>query len=138
MGGLAAKVERLLREPETKIAQVIDRLDRLEHKLTAPAVTGANGQSPALAGAVHKQQAQIAAEMTSGGQRKPRLITNWVVRDVYGGIALIEGSRGAIEVAPGEIIPGAGRVKSIERRGPSWIVITSQGLVDSAQDRFIP
>jgi len=68
----------------------------------------------------------------------PQLITNWVVRDVYDGIALVESPRGSIEVAPGEIIPGAGMVKSIERRGAGWIVITSRGLVDSARDRYQP
>ncbi|MGB6177450.1 MAG: YidB family protein, partial [Methylocella sp.] len=68
----------------------------------------------------------------------PRLITNWVVRDVYNGIALVESPRGSIEVAPGEIIPGAGVVKSIERRGGGWIVITSRGLIDSARDSFQP
>jgi hypothetical protein len=66
----------------------------------------------------------------------PQLITNWVVRDVYNGIALVESPRGSIEVAPGEIVPGAGTVKSIERRGGGWIVITSRGLIDSAHDRF--
>ncbi|MCI0601151.1 MAG: hypothetical protein L0Y60_16880 [Beijerinckiaceae bacterium] len=143
MAGLAAKFERLQREPETKLAQMIDRLDRMERKLTFPAAAGSSGPGPAPAGASQKQ-AQIAAETArppldaADGQRKPRLITSWVVRDVYGGIALLESPRGAIEVAPGEIIPGAGRVKSIERRGPGWIVITSQGLVDSARDRFLP
>ncbi len=68
----------------------------------------------------------------------PQLITNWVVRDVYDGIALVESPRGSIEVTPGEIIPGAGMVKSIERRGAGWIVITSRGVVDSARDRFQP
>ena len=68
----------------------------------------------------------------------PNLITNWVVRDVYDGIALVESPRGSIEVAPGEIIPGAGMVKSIERRGAGWIVITSRGLVDSARDSYQP
>jgi hypothetical protein len=60
---------------------------------------------------------------------RPQLITNWVVRDVHDGVALVESPRGSIEVAPGEIIPGAGTVKSIERRGGGWIVITSRGLV---------
>jgi hypothetical protein len=69
---------------------------------------------------------------------RPQLITNWVVRDVYDGIALVEGPHGSIEVAPGEIIPGAGTVKSIERRGGGWVVITSRGLVDSARDSFQP
>ncbi|MGH6837509.1 MAG: YidB family protein [Methylocella sp.] len=68
----------------------------------------------------------------------PQLITNWIVRDVYNGIALVESPRGSIEVAPGEIIPGAGTVKSIERRGGGWIVITSRGLIDSARDNFRP
>jgi uncharacterized protein YidB (DUF937 family)/TolA-binding protein len=68
----------------------------------------------------------------------PQLITNWVVRDVYNGIAVVESPRGSIEVAPGEIIPGAGMVKSIERRGAGWIVITSRGLIDSARDSFHP
>lgn len=68
----------------------------------------------------------------------PQLITNWVVRDVYGGVALVESPRGSIEVAPGEVIPGAGTVKSIERRGRGWIVITSRGLIDSARDSFHP
>jgi uncharacterized protein YidB (DUF937 family) len=68
----------------------------------------------------------------------PQLITNWVVRDVYNGIALVESPRGSIEVAPGAIIPGAGTVKSIERRGRGWIVITSRGLIDSARDNFQP
>jgi uncharacterized protein YidB (DUF937 family) len=69
---------------------------------------------------------------------RPQLITNWVVRDVYDGVALVESPRGSIEVAPGEIIPGAGRVQSIERRGAGWIVITNRGLVDSARDGFEP
>jgi hypothetical protein len=43
-----------------------------------------------------------------------------------------------MEVAPGELIPGAGTVKSIERRGGAWIVITSRGLIDSARDRYQP
>ncbi len=68
----------------------------------------------------------------------PQLITNWVVRDVYAGVAVVESPRGSMEVAPGELIPGAGTVKSIERRGGGWIVITSRGLINSARDRYHP
>ena len=35
-------------------------------------------------------------------RNRPQLITNWVVRAVYDGIALVEGPHGSIEVAPGE------------------------------------
>jgi hypothetical protein len=66
--------------------------------------------------------------------RPPPLLTNWVVRDVYDGIALVEGPEGALEVMPGDTIPGAGTVKSIERRGGGWIVLTSRGVVAYAGD----
>ncbi|MCI0467786.1 MAG: hypothetical protein L0Y57_12395 [Beijerinckiaceae bacterium] len=143
MAGLTGKTERLQREQEAKLAQILERLDRLERKLTSSSAPVSSGIGPASAGTTQKN-AQAAIETAklppdpSEGQRKPRLITNWVVRDVYGGIALLESPRGAIEVAPGEFVPGAGRVKSIERRGPGWIVITSQGLVDSARGGFMP
>jgi len=141
ISAMAVKMERVQREPEAKLSQVIDRLDRLERKLAAS--TAGVGAVTSAAGAAQRT-AQVAAEPANiplenaEGSRKPHLITNWVVRDVYGGIALLQGARGTIEVAPGEIVPGAGRVKSIERRGPGWIVITSQGLVDSARDVFLP
>jgi hypothetical protein len=67
-------------------------------------------------------------------RRQPPLLSNFVVRDVYDGIALVEGPEGAIEVMPGDTIPGAGVVKSIERRGGGWIVLTSRGLVGYAGD----
>ena len=59
---------------------------------------------------------------------KPPVIAGWVVRDVYDGVALVEGRRGAsMEVVPGVTIPGAGVVKSIERHGAGWTVTTSKG-----------
>ena len=55
------------------------------------------------------------------------MITEWVVRDVYDGIAL--GGPRLIE-SRREDHSGAGMAKSIERRSAGWIVITSRGLVD--------
>src|SRR3984893_4759351 len=173
---LAGKVEQMQREPEAKLSQVIERLDRIEHHIAAPIATAslcaASGPGNAAAG----KPAQIAVapakpplenahrqgkkggrgdafdpsqnptapgvprplgSLASAGST-PQLITNWVVRDVYAGVAVVESPRGSMEVAPGELIPGAGTVKSIERRGRGWIVITSPGLIDSARDRFQP
>ena len=139
---LAGKVERMQREPAAKLSQVVERLDRIERQSSAPLATAASGAASVLGRPAAGQQAQLAVgpakpplENVKG---HPQLITNWVVRDVYGGIALVESPRGAIEVVPGETIPGAGRVKSIERRGAGWIVITSRGLVDSARASFQP
>ena len=60
---------------------------------------------------------------------KPQVIAAWVVRDVYQGVALIEGRRGTLEVVPGVSIPGAGVVKSIDRHGSGWTVTTTKGVV---------
>jgi uncharacterized protein YidB (DUF937 family) len=145
---LAGKVEQMQREPAAKLSQVIERLDRIEHQIAAPLATASLGtasapgkhahgqrniggrgdafdpsQNPAAPGAPRPLGSLAPAAST------PQLITNWVVRDVHDGIALVESPRGSIEVAPGKIIPGAGTVKSIERRGGGWIVITSRGLI---------
>jgi hypothetical protein len=138
IAALAGKVEHLQREPAAKFSQVLERLDRLERQL-APASIGAVAAPGKAAAGKQAQLAGVPAKPPlENAKGHPQLITNWVVRDVYDGIALVESPRGAIEVAPGEIIPGAGMVKSIERRGTGWIVITSRGLVDSARDSYQP
>ena len=58
-------------------------------------------------------------------------IQGWVLRDVYDGIALVEGRGGYREVAVGEAIPGVGKVEAIERHGRRWVVVTSQGVIAS-------
>lgn len=136
---LASKVEHMQREPAAKLTQVIERLDRIERQTAAPAAIGSSGAASAEAKATTGKPTQIAVAQAkpvdlANGQKDPQLITDWVVRDVYDGIALVENARGAIEVMPGETIPGAGTVKSIQRRGGGWIVITSRGLVDAARD----
>ncbi len=139
---LAAKVEHVQREPAAKLSQVLERLDRIERQIAAPLTTASISATSAPGLAATGKQAQLAVppakpplENARGG---PQLITNWVVRDVYDGIALVESPRGSIEVAPGETIPGAGMVKSIERRGAGWIVITSRGVVDSVRGGYQP
>ncbi len=142
IAGLAGKVEHLQREPAAKLSQVLERLDRIERQIAAPLSTASIGAASAPGNAATGKQAQLAAAPAKppleDSKGHPQLITTWVVREVYDGIALVESRRGSIEVAPGEIIPGAGMVKSIERRGAGWIVITSRGLVDSARASYRP
>jgi hypothetical protein len=136
-----AEAERARREQEAALPQMTGRLDRLERKFAAqeamPAAAAAAPEVKEKTAPASADPARLESE-NSAGARKPHLITNWVVRDVYGGVALLESTRGTIEVALGEVVPGAGRVKAIERRGSGWIVITSRGLVDSASDVFMP
>ena len=63
---------------------------------------------------------------------KPATLDGWLLRDVYGGVALVEGRAGGLrEVAPGEFVPGVGEIRSIERRGRGWVVVTSRGLIQA-------
>ena len=61
--------------------------------------------------------------------QKPAVIPGWTVLDVYDGVALVEGKRGAMEVMAGAAIPGAGVVRSITRTGNGWTVTTSKGVI---------
>jgi hypothetical protein len=57
------------------------------------------------------------------------LLRDYSVEDVRFGIALVGSRHGSQQVAPGDTIPGAGRVLRIERQGGNWIVVTSLGVI---------
>jgi hypothetical protein len=149
---VAGRLEQQQRDSETKFSQLFERLDRIEHQMGGPVATAPLGATSVQGTASARKPAQMAAALpkppafepsqdpTGPGSRRsrPQLITNWIVRDVYDGIALVESPHGSLEVTPGETIPGAGTVISIERRGAGWIVITNRGLVDSAPGGFQP
>ena len=42
-------------------------------------------------------------------------------------MAVVEGPNGFRQIGPGDMLPGAGRVERIERRGRDWTVVTNQG-----------
>lgn len=140
---LSGKVESVERETKTAIAEfesakneaaaklrdLAARLDRFERQALAPAPSG---------GAPAKAQAKTSpakAAVKAGGKRPP-VIRNWIVRGVEDGFALVEGSAGAFEVAPGAILPGAGRVTAIERGAGGWIVVTSRGVIEPPRGAF--
>ena len=60
----------------------------------------------------------------------------FVLRDVDGDHALIEGAGRVEEVEPGDILPGGALVMSIERHGQEWTVKTDRGYIgpDFASD----
>ena len=71
---------------------------------------------------------RVAAQPRNAG-RIPAY--GYVLRDVRDGLAVVEGRSGLREVAPGDTIPGVGRVRGIERRGAEGVVVTSVGVIDS-------
>lgn len=60
------------------------------------------------------------------------VLPGWVVREVYGDVAVLEGRFGVIEVVPGSILPGGVVVEDVRRRGGAWIVLTDRGIIRTA------
>jgi hypothetical protein len=135
---------------KAQIAQLTARLDHVHEasRVSAVAKTGtARIDAKAIqatldraardeaVGGPHAEHLHVLTLASAEGARHtPQLLSDWVVRDVYRGIALVEGPQGAVEVVPGDVLPGAGTVRAIERRGDGWIVITSRGFVDYDHD----
>jgi hypothetical protein len=111
------------------------RTEKSDPMTTASIPATSAAQSAGAASQAGSPKAQALPTASAEPQKKPpQLLPDWQVRDVYDGIALVEGPQGAIEVMPGDTIPGAGTVKSIERRAGGWIVVTSRGMMDYARD----
>jgi hypothetical protein len=132
---LSGKLDRADQGTAQKLAQIAERLDRLERKPDPMPVGSIAPQPPArpsnvlplpLPGGARPQPKSIEASVLAPPKAP---IQGWVLREVYGGIALVEGRGGYREVQVGEAIPGAGKVEAIEKRGRRWVVVTSQGLI---------
>lgn len=66
---------------------------------------------------------------------QPKIIPGLVLRDVQGGVAIVEGRGGIFGIARGDFIPGVGRIEGIERHGREMVVVTSRGLITSHYQR---
>ncbi len=151
---VAVKLERAQHDP-AKLREISDRLDHMERAALIPTTTASvaaptapetvtkpaqtplppvKAQTSAQPQVVASRQTPTSNPAVPVSSEKSQPVANWVVRDVYDGIALVEGPHGAIEVIEGETIPGVGTVKSIERRGSGWIVVTSRGQLEPARD----
>jgi hypothetical protein len=65
---------------------------------------------------------------------KNAVVEGWSLRRVYGSdSALVEGRYGVVEIVPGDLVPGLGRIQEIKRQDGHWVVVTSRGLIVSAR-----
>jgi hypothetical protein len=104
------------------------------HATPAPAHAATPAVQTALASPAVPKTATPPVAPAADPKKKPQMLYNWVVRDVYQGVALVDGPEGSIEVVRGDLIPGAGTVQSIERKNGGWIITTSRGIVASVRD----
>ena len=74
---------------------------------------------------------QTPEKSTPTPDTRPAAVTDWMLRDVIGGTAVLQGPNGILRVTAGDTVPGLGRVNSIVRWGNRWIVATSKGYCKS-------
>ena len=121
------RIERSQAEPVARNGKAVGALELQERRADTGAsreTTGSLLTGPAAAPA--------AAPLASSPAATPPTVPGWAVRDVYRGVALIQGPRrGLIEVEAGDVIPGIGRVESIRKQDGHWIVTTSRGIIAS-------
>lgn len=113
-------------------SKIAEALERIEKSHTEVRKTAAAAPASDVTGSVQKQAAAPAVPMVLGSPPstlKPLTVQGYVLRRVYDGAALIEGRDGMIEVEPGMVAPGLGRVESIKREDGRWVVVTARGII---------
>jgi hypothetical protein len=131
-----AKVDKLSdrvdHEASVLTAQFSARFDKLEKMGVAPVSAPAQAAQPPQPPVQPKLNANVSMETTASIDRPKPVLRSYIVLDARDDVALVGGRFGEREVRQGDILPGAGRVERIQRNGAGWIVVTSEGLIPSA------
>lgn len=127
--------DRLDHETASRLSDLAARVDKLEkHSASLVAVAPAAPPSPPPRPSAPNLSANVSNDIT-GSIGKPKApLRNYTLEDIHDGMALIESPGGAFTVGPGDVIPGAGRVIRIERRGRDWAVLTDLGVITTPED----
>jgi hypothetical protein len=111
----------------TKITEALDRVERSKVERHVTTLT----PSPEPVGSV---PASPPAGVAPQAILKPPIVDGWALRKVYNAdAALVEGRYGVVEIAPGDLVPGLGRIQEIKRQDGRWVVVTSRGLIISSR-----
>ena len=124
--------ERPFLIPDDQIAAPVERLDvaRLGEALPR-ALPPLHIPSSGPAVSIRGRRPKILPTPTPFPETRPNTIEGWIVRDVVGQTATLEGPGGTWSVMSGDTVPGVGKVESIVRWGSRWIVATSRGLIST-------
>lgn len=115
---MAARFDRADRDASQRADKAVERVDRLEKHLADPVVT-----------ASVPKPVEAPKPAPEAKPEKPP-VRGMVLRDVERGIALIETQRGMLEVMAGDVVPGVGRIETIEKHAGRWRVVTSNGIIN--------
>jgi len=140
LSAMTSNLDGSIRNANTQFVAITERLDRVERAATNPAAQLAH-----IADAVDRLNKFNAAPETTGSiapmtappagtKIVDRIVEDWVVQDVRGDRALVEGRNGSLfEVGAGSILPGVGRVEAVKRQDGQWVVVTARGVITSGR-----
>ena len=115
-----SRLDKLDKESAQQLAGIAQRLEKLESKSTPPAAS-----KPAPA---------VSMETTGSIEKTKAPLRNLYLSEIHNGYAMIDSPQGEFAVAPGDMVPGGGRVLRIERHGRDWVVVTTLGQIASTSD----
>jgi hypothetical protein len=124
--------DRLDHDAMARLADMTARLEKVEAKVGAPAVAAAAAAKPAppaKAAEVAKAGPGVSYEPTGAIERPRPQLRGFRLAGIRNGYAMIDSPGGEFVVAPGDFVPGGGRVLRIERHGRDWVVVTTLGQI---------
>lgn len=124
---LRAKLDAVeKRQPETAKAEPLPEPTKSE--VAAPTSASAPTQQGTPQAATSTPPvAEPTAPVQKVAPTPRRVVAGYRLREAFRGNALIESRRGVIDVQPGDVLPDAGRVLSIQKRDGRWVVATESG-----------
>jgi hypothetical protein len=141
VAALKSSVDATSRTAGTQYSKLVERLDRAERAQTVATKTDAAKTDAALpketTGSTTPPPSAAAAPLApvpvpASGVAPGMTVPGWAVRDVYRGVAMLQSRMGGmVEVEPGDVLPGLGRIESIRRQDGRWVVVTSKGMITS-------
>jgi len=129
VAALKASVDASSRAAGAQYGKLVERFDRVERAQSAAPKTDA-AMPKETTGSIPPPSA--AAALVPPSPVPGAIVPGWSVRDVYRGVAMLQSRAGGmVEVEPGDVLPGLGRIETIRRQDGRWVVVTSHGMIVS-------
>lgn len=126
------RLDRSDKDMAARLDKINDRMERIEKQVSSATPVG-SVQKNVTAVTRTGPDAPASAPPAAAKAEEPeeKAVRGYVLRDVFRGGALVESRYGLMEVFPGVQLPGAGRVRSVEKRDGRWVVVTTAGVIAS-------
>lgn len=137
-GRFAENLDRIERVNSSSNAK-LDRLAQAQAHISATAAATSQPRAAAMpampvvasSGDAPESTGSISQSERTSTRRK--VVTGWSVRQVYEGIAILQGPSGVVEALLGQQVPGLGRIKEIRTESGEPVVLSSAGAILSAR-----